>query len=421
MFLLLHSFVNIFAGGRSDVKVILFPIFVLCLFLSVLLFKKSKTTPVYLFVVPLSCLYLLGVLLHLVSITRYNLSLGTFFITGNNNEVSSSVIDHIHEAKVFGAGLVELGGNIVFNAMDAGGAYLGLFPKPVVFFGSLLLVIVGLSAVFLINRFYSTSSSTRVGRVLFIFWYGIVAFALVKSAIDGGFLSPLVPTVLLAIAFFLTIRKDLASKASMLSIIPILFCCLMSVIAPGLFSSIVLMQSLATFCLLAFLALCINKRSKMFILCFFILFLMTWWLASVRDRALYSYGATEIGVNEEYYVFNRQNGFVEKKISENNTTIRKIAKQKQANLSYGPISVPGKTCFSHGHPDTSYKTILTKKQFKTIITTDMSIAKVQEVFDGLWWRADVRITTAPCLPEPLSVFDAEMRRHGFDVYVMVEK
>lgn len=422
MFSVLHSFVNLFAGGRSNVKVILFMVFLLSLFLSVIFFKKIKSIRLCFFVVPLVSLYIIGGFLHLFLLKMYHFTLGTFFITGNNNELSSSVISHTHEAKVFVGSLLQLIGNSNLSTIDAGGAYLGIFPDTIVFLGALLLLFVIIMGTLLINQFYLGSSTTRVGRNLFICWYAIVVFSLIKGAIDGGILSLIVPVVLLSIAFFLYIRKRIAPVILYGAIGTGLVGCMLVVIYPAASWAIIVMQAVSTFFLLGLLSLCITKtHPRIFTIFFCTLFLMSWWLASVRDRSLYSYGAIELHSGDSYNIFDRVSGSVEKRISQKAETINSIVKKEQVNLSYGPISIPGRTCFSHGIPSISTRTILTKKSFESIEDADLSIVKIRERFDGTWWRTDILITTSSCLPEPLSMFDAEMRRHGFDFYVMVEQ
>ncbi len=422
MFSVLHSFVNLFAGGRSSVKGILFVFFVAALFFIVTYLKNIKPIGVRWFVLLLSCLYGFGLGMHIFLLKAYNISIGTFIITANNNEISSSIINHIHEAKVFIGGMLQWIKGGSFATFDAGSAYFGLFPQYLVVIGGLLLVGVVVTGTFLINRYYGESSPAILGRRLFVLWYGIVVFSLIKGAIDGGILSLLVPTVVLAIAFFLYLKKGANHKLLSSVVVAILFGCVASLVFPTASWVIVFTQCMATFCLLGFLALFITKtKPRMYGMYFIVLFLMSWWLASVRDRALHTYGSIEIERGQEYFIFNRAVGLVEKQSAEKTITVKALAKQYNENISYGPVTVPGTTCFTKGEYNKNKSTILTKQQFNSLYTQDISVVKTREFFDGVWWRSNIDIGTPPCLPEPLSVFDREMRKHGFDFYVMVEK
>ena len=191
---IIRSFIDIFAGGRSDVKIILFALYSLLLVSIYFIFKNRSTkTPKWKwFGISLLAMYIYGLFLYVFYALSNHLLLSDFFITGNNSEVSSSTIWHTHVAKGVMGQIIALFSKTNFTTMDNGGAYIGLIPSSVFLFGSLLFVIIILQAIVYFATSFKTFLIDKNNRqkIFIILGYIIISFSLIKRSIDGGMLNP---------------------------------------------------------------------------------------------------------------------------------------------------------------------------------------------------------------------------------------
>ena len=140
-----HSFVNLFAGGRSEIKTLLFFCYLLLLLGTYLLFKKSNVRvkwrlPLKWPIIVLCVGYLYGLVLHLWYSMSLSVSPMDFLITGRNGELSSTTLTHIHEPKGAIAQTLSLFGIGGLRTSDAGGAYIGEVPGWVLSLGTVAIV-----------------------------------------------------------------------------------------------------------------------------------------------------------------------------------------------------------------------------------------------------------------------------------------
>jgi hypothetical protein len=423
VFAILHSFVNLFAGGRSDSKTIIFPIYILAL-VFLIRFKKNIFTRISLWwgIISLAGLYLYGFVSHILLFHYYNLPLTSFTITGSNGEISSTTLSHTHEAKgVIGFILAKFD-IIQLQNTDAGGAYLHLISSWWFVVGAILLAASISFAAFYINKFSKYYSTENIWKnVFFIIWYAIVSFSLVKTAIDGGILTPSLLSIIASIYLFGYMQKQKDAR------IPLLIIFITSLIGfagvlvfPDWSGAIVLMQSLGTLLVLTTLSLGIFGAPKnIYILISVLLLLISWWMASSRDQEIFKYGQISIEKGEVYFSYDTQTHSIVKTISEHNILLKNIVKSEHKNLSYAPISVPGKTCSEGSLPQVVDVLIKTREPIQTIKSNYLDIFVKDQKYEKLWWDNDVSIVMKPCSPEALTVIDDTLKQHKFDFYVMV--
>lgn len=418
-----HSFVNLFAGGRSDSKTILF--FVYLLLLSLFLFYKkplfTKIKPQW-GVFSLGLFYLYGLVSHFFLSRLYSISPTAFSITGNNGELSSTTLTHIHEAKGALGYLLSKVGFTHFERLDAGGAFLGLFPLWWLFVGAALLIttlcfsFIGFKK---LSHIYEQKSIRY--KLLFLFGYAIVSFSLVKTALDGGILTPSILSIILAIVLFFRFHKQKDTRALLLCYFGLSLLVSFSVLyfsdwAGGL----ALMQASAVLMLLVFLILFLYKApKKIYLFSALLLFSLSWWLASVRDREIYHYGATNISIGDRYFSYNTHLHKLEDTTANSETTISALAKAAHKNLSYGPVAVPGKTCAEGGLLTVGKATFLTKEAFVPEKNDSIRFVVKERTETALGWENQVSIVMPACLPEPLTVIDDILRKQNVNFYVMV--
>ncbi len=423
LFFILHSFTNLFAGGRSDSKTVLFFAYLAALLLFVYLTKKIiRKIPTVYAVVSLALLYVYGLVSHIFLSHYYGTSLRSFVITGNNGEISSTTLSHIHEAKgVVGFILYKFGiGEL--QAIDAGGAYTHILAPWWFSIGAVLLVCSIVFVVLSIWNFSTQYTKESKGKnILFILWYAIVSFSLIKTAIDGGICSPVLLSIGISVYLFYFLQKQKDNRPVLLGIFAgsiVSFILVLSM--PDKSWDIVLMQAVATILLLTNISIFIfGAPKRIYIISAMALFLMSWWMASVRDQGIFKYGQTMIDQNSYYFFYDDQNNSIEKITLDTTASIKDIAALRGKNLSYAPISVPGKTCNENSVPGFADVLIKTNKPLESIETSFLFIKNKGQSFDGSWWQTKVTIMMSPCLPEPLTVIDGTLRAQGFDFYVMV--
>ncbi len=425
MFQVLHSFVNLFAGGRSDSKTILFLLYLLVLVVLVNLFKKDTFSrlSVRWGIVNVGFLYLYGLISHVMLFKYYNLPLNSFAITGNNKEISSTSLFSIHEVKgVIGFILSKFGiGQL--QTIDAGGVYTNLLSSWWFIVGAILIAISILFVIFYIYKFsqyYSTGN--RWKNILFIIWYAVISFSLVKTAIDGGVLTPSLLALLVSIYLFNYMRWQKDNRVPLLAIfITSIVGFIAVLIFPNWSGGIVLMQLLGTLLLLTTLTLGIFGAPKnIYIIISIVLLLVSWWLGSVRDREIFKYGSVTINKGESYFSYNTKGHMLEESISPSGTTISRVVKLQQKNLSYAPISVPGKTCSQNGIPQFIDVLIKTKVPMQAVKTPYLNIFVKDQIYNEPWWNNEVTIILQSCLPEILTVIDDILKEQGINFYVMVD-
>jgi hypothetical protein len=202
-----HAFVDIFAGGRSDIKVYLFPIFLLILAGIIFCVRKDYSSHSRIAVrIFWSCLvtgYIVGLALFIFFCTQYDLRFRDFLMTINGGEISSTQINHNHVLKgSFGLVLLSIGQKF-FENLDAGTAFVDLIPNWALIMGFILIVICVLSTIALFMSTIHSKTSQRQ-KIFYSLAYAIGFFSLLKSVPDGGIFSAVTLPVLAAVIFGLS-------------------------------------------------------------------------------------------------------------------------------------------------------------------------------------------------------------------------
>ena len=426
----LHSFVNIFAGGRSEIKTVIFILYLALLMVVHLLFRQTKPRSLKWrwFGLALAAMYIYGLALQIFYILSNNLSWTDYFITGNNQEISSSTIWHSHIAKAVIGQIFSLAGRTRLETMDAGSAYLGIIPCWVFLLGAVILIVLICQAIL----FFSTSfrsmlaGRTRRQQYFLILSYAIVSFSLIKTSIDGGLLtSSFVIGLFFIIALIARQRGKLAINYYYLAVL---------LGALLLFISLYLDHSgnnngllLAT--VAAQLILCVvilygseEQIDPWFLTIFLVLFVASWWVASARDRDIYSYSQISLSPGKEIYFYSENDREVETLKIEQTRSIAQIIQKLGRNISYLPVTVPGLTCMKNApYHKFSVDLISSSRILANSLLSShfMKIYNRDSVRHGKRWQTALTIFFHPCLPEGLSVIDGELKKNNIDNYLLV--
>ena len=378
----LHFFVNIFAGGRSSVKIILFFLFfavVAGIFFEKKNFLKLNGKKVNnLFWISIGILYSYSLFLYLYFFYRVALPLREYVLVMANGEISSSVWYHSHVMKgVVGIILHYFGVNTLEN-IDAGGAYLGFINNWFFIFGFIALCLALIST--FLYLFYLKSKiqdKTIHQKIILSVIYAIGLFSFLKTAIDGGiFHSDAIVSlaVILFTNYILSSSREIGRLLSKRRI-------LLFILALTAFSYIFILggfqyQVLTSYLYILLISGLILSYLKMYEAKYVLaLFLIFAFFASGLDRDIFSYERLLIKKDTPVYVFSYQppsgifkitkevvigKGVLYTVISERDSNVEELIENIRTIANLSPVSIPWQTCFPVGGKDSFSFNIHTK-------------------------------------------------------------
>ncbi len=209
----LHIFVNIFAGGRSEVKVYLFLVYfstILILFICRRLKLKagsftSEKVLQKVFFVSISVLFAMGVAAQVVLVNDLHTGLMDRVVVYNNNDVSATSMYHIHTMKGAMALLLTPFVQEQVVGVDIGNAFTGLYPN---YFFVFAIIILFAAIVSSLGLFWKKVRHTHQNKgVWFAVAYAIFAFSILKNTIDGGLFNIETIPALLSMYLLLSYEK----------------------------------------------------------------------------------------------------------------------------------------------------------------------------------------------------------------------
>ncbi|MCX6754389.1 MAG: hypothetical protein NTU81_00985 [Candidatus Nomurabacteria bacterium] len=426
-----HSFVNIFAGGRSEIKTLLFFLYLLLIISIYYIFKKNsiKNIKWIYFGLSLVAMYIYGFILHIYYIVNNNLNITDFVITGNNGEISSSVFSHTHIAKAFIGQIFSLFGKNQFHTTDAGSAYIGIFPNYLFLFGSLLLIILIIQSIYYFGSSYKKILDHKNNRqkIFLIIGYSLVSFSLIKTSIDGGLFNPsFILGIIFVYLFILREKGKLSTNyyyiASLIGII-LLFVSLYLDTTIYNKLSLGLASTVSLFLLYTFVLYASESKIRLqFLFSILMLFMLSWWQASPRDRDIHDYSSILIQSGQEVYFYNENKKEIELLKVDHTESIAQLSKQLNKNITYTPISSPGLNCMKNSKPSNISFTLVTYYPIsKNILTPSrfLEFKNNESIFVKSNWRTDFNAWINPCTPELLSVVDGELQKKNINTYMIV--
>lgn len=428
---ILHSFVNFFAGGRSEIKTILFFLYLTLLIFLFIFFREVyfKRIKWVWFITSLFLMYLYGFLLHLFYFLSNNLKITDFIITGNNGEISSSIFSHIHISKVVIGQVFSFFGKNQFQTLDAGGAYINIFPSWIILGGSFLLTILIFQALYYFISYYKIFliNKNKRQKIFLIIIYGILSFSLIKTSIDGGIFSPsfILGLIFIIILIFREKQKDKIINinfyyiAIYFGIILILFNLYFSPSVYYNFSvSITSLFLLYTF-ILYMSEEKINSKMIFFIL---ILFIAGWWQTGIRDRELNEYSKIPLNIGQKIYTYDQINKDVVVLKVENIESVGVFTRKLNKNLTYLPVAIPGITCMEKSKPENLYFTLVSDLKPPKDMLSHSNFLEIKNKNSILFknkWYTDVNVLIDPCTPEILSVIDGFLYKNNIKKYLII--
>jgi hypothetical protein len=424
LFNLTHSFVNIFAGGRSEIKTILFVLYLLFLFAAYLIFKKKnfKILEWKWFGLSLGIMYLYGLILHLVYTTANHISITNFFITGGNGDVSSSSLWHIHIAKATIGQILSYFGQANLQTTDAGAAYLGIFPDRIFLLGFFILSItIFQSILYFITSFKIFFKDKNKRQIIFlIITYGLLSFSLIKTSVDGGIFNRGFWLSIIFISFLVWQQNKKISDYFYygFSLLGLLLACLyfnLNNLGIAVDAALVLLYVLVIYGT--------KKKINYFSWSLFLgLFLITWWVYSVADLSIYNYSSVILPSGSQAYFYNESSNQVNILTIEQTETIDQLAKKLNKNVSYLPIFAPGVNCVSRMPKFYFSATLITKEPVKKDTLTPSKDIIIKNESSQIFyneWQTDLQVYLNPCLRETLTIVNGELIKNNINNYLLL--
>lgn len=429
IFDIFHSFVNIFAGGRSEIKTILFILYLLFLGAIYLDLKKYsfKTFRWIWFGLSLLAMYLYGLGLHIFHALSNKLPLTAFFVTGHNGEISCSSLQHTHIAKATIAQVASYFGKTKLQTTDAGGAYLGIAPDWLFLLGSILLVALILQAVLYFatsfKKLLDNKENDTRQKLFLILGYALISFSLIKTALDGGIFNRSFVIGLIFIAIFILKKrkKPLADYYYIVGpIIGVLFLSI-NFLSYGGHGTIAAPAALILLYTLVLYGS--EKKIKSWILLLlFLFFLAGWWAFSIGDREIRAYSTIVLPAGSQAYFYDENDEKVKILEIERTQSIGQTSRSLHKNVNYLPLAADGVNCAkSKPRPKLSVTLITTSPLAKDAFTgtEDIRIINGASSGGGKRWQTDLRVLLNPCLLETLTIINGELHKNKIDDYLLI--
>lgn len=437
---IVHFVINIFASGRSEIKVYLFLIYCISLFALYFLypyFKKPVRPHLILLYASLSFIFIVGIVLQIKLTSDLGVGITDSVIVYRNNELSTSALSHVHVMKGSMGIILSLFGNGVYRSLDGGTAYLGLFPSILYIAGvaALLLAIIGFFFLYLhtCNKFPERS------KLLYIFTFSIFSFSIVKNSIDGGLLNG--ETIPALIGLYLITRQ----KSKEQSFAPFLYLCMLAIVLPLLqlaeipgISVLTLPRFIAMTSLVVLLSYFnIFTKRNIFVSCIILLAsLYGIYRGTELNRVILMYADLELKAGTQVFVYTKENILhntlrkefaigelnVYEGVLDTKTTILDLAGLAKTPTNFYPVAVPELTCSLEeqnipGEFVVHLKKDLSDDQKADILNDTHTFFRVTKIVEQTntntsYFSYKIYISRNPCSTRLLELIEQFFIKHG---------
>lgn len=428
---IIHSFVNIFAGGKNDIRIVLFVVYFAFLIITYFFLRKNspKIFKWHWIGITLLVMYVYGLCLHIFYLLSNNLSLIDMIITGNNGEISTSTIWHTHIAKGTFGQIFSFLGKTQLQTMDAGGAYIGLIPSWIFLIGLILFVALVLQTIYyFIYSFKPLLSNKNVRQKIFLITgYAIASFALIKTSIDGGMFNYSFSISLIFLALFIFKIKggDIKPYYYIISLTGVIL------LFTGLYIDLLVygngldIEYAATLLVLYYLLLYggENEIHLKFFIPLLVLFTIGWFVASSRDRDIYAYSSKMLTQGQLIYTYNDKLKEVKTSRVTKPETVMDMSNSLGKNITYMPITAPGINCMEKAPQEEFSVTLISSKQItqnRFISSPYLQIKNENSTpHQNGKWKTELLVFTDSCLPDLLSAIDGMLQKNNITTYLLV--
>ncbi len=437
---ILHGIVNIFAGGRSNIKLYGFFVYTILLCaLAIIPAPKIKVKNKWLLTSVLAA-FGYGLLILIYFLKKLGFGLFNFIITFNNSELSTTIITHNHVMKGVLGLLSGSIGNAVQEKVDTGWAFVGLIPAPLLIIAGILAIA---ASVLLILKYIELVKQQQKWHVLFIILYAIVSFSLIKNIIDGGIFNKETPIAMVALLFIIIPWKGkVKSVLSQLSPFIIYLMLLLIIwvvklndttnLARSLFQSLIFAVIFMA-PLYIFLLKKVNRKGVLLTILALVMLYVPLALSVSSYLSLtkpISNQSAYLGVYND--IEDSQTKFIEQienlKFYEFTPTAPYSASQLllKNNLldNIGPITIPWNNCLPASGDEYVKFELASKEQLNTELKTSHRFGNIvkfepQGQINNLF-RYKVILVADPCAPRSLNLMEALLKERGAKTFFVLD-
>lgn len=417
----LHSFINLFADGYSNIKTILFFIYLPLLGGLYLIFKDKhlKTISWHYFGGSLLLMYLYGFALQIFYNISNNIPQLTQSVTSNNGDLSFSSIWHIHLLKAcIGVFFPYL------KNVDAGTSYLSFFPNYIFIIGAILLIIILIQTIFYFISSFKNLLTNKNNRqqIFLIIGYALLSFSLIKTSIDGGIFRP---TAIVSFFFLLLfIFKSKLPKYHYYISFVLGFILLIAFSFSRYGSDGMYIQSAALILLYNLVFYLTEETINLpTVFLFTASFFMSWYFEAYREIGVYTYSNRTASKNGYVYYYDDTDREIKKITPTSGQTLDDLAKLLDKNINYLPFSIPGVTCTNNVLKRDKILTLIsqtpiTKNTFAHSSYLNIESENSIKVRDK--WETKLKVTEVSCLPERSEALNGELMQSNIVSYIYYE-
>jgi hypothetical protein len=442
-FIFIHSLVNIFAGGRNEIKTFLFLAYAILLtLLTKIKFKKQiiKLKDKLIFIIPVIAGFLINVLSYIIFVKQNGLSLISWHVVFSGMEESSTSLLHNHVLKGGIGYIFQLLGINYFENMDAGTVFINTMPK-LIFIGEIILVsfLIFWAISFFIKKIQTVNDKIKP---LFIIFYAIITFSIIKNIVDGGLFNN---ETFVSLAFLIGLLFNKKRWVKYLKIfvliaypLAILVFYLLGFFNVAGNTTGVLVNNLIIFVVYAsflftFEYYFTKPLNRQGILLLILTSLMVFFVA-YNDLTIIGYRLTTITDNDpaivgvyrditdpEYTKVSTIGRLKFYQISPGKEiNVNEILKKYDLKDNFFPLSFPYRNCFPNGPRNTFIYEITVKKPIDPDQWQNNDVIIKSELINSVGdnYRYNITMYVSPCLPRVINIIEQVWQSRGFDLFII---
>ncbi len=412
----LHALVNVFAPGRSNSKIYLLSICLVCFGLFFIYrknkpqqYEKAEKT----FFLSLMAGLLLGLVIFIFFFVQHHIPINDFVVIFNQQEISSTKLIHNHFLKGSIGLIMQNFSNGQFENMDAGLPFLNLIPNILIWLG-LVLIMLSLGSVIIMIK-TEKKDRRKWQNILYILAFTILTFSLIKNVPDGGiFSAETLPLLFIALIFIShkakESKKRLAGSVFFLYLVTAV--CLISFnFFPTIIDFIHYLKSGFTAAWTLGIMFYLSEKSTLkridyLLIILTLLILSKPIIVELRELKDYTQKSAKDGIVALYHP-PHQNLEMIGKINQLNfykidlpISIKDIANNEKLLDSIYPVAVPWLTCQPNSNLDIYNFTVQAERKNETF-TSKFLIGEINQQNDTY----SVTIKIKPCLPRHLNIIN----------------
>lgn len=444
----LHSLINIFAGGRTSYKALLFLIYFLFLIVALkLTITKKKVSLKLSLKWWMISIFAIAYFVNLFSIyffyQTYHLQISDSIVIFNELEISSTSLLHNHILKGVTGLLFQLFNVRGIENIDGGMVFLSFTSHVILLIGLILLIILLVSTVLFYLRFIRTLEFSK-SKLIYTLIYTILSFSLIKNFIDGG---PLNYEMIVSFAFLPMLVFNSSRLSKYFSVVIVVLYLLANLLffrlhlfssyvtsEQGLFTNVWVTSSYTFLLIALFYHVSIRKWDRKGImltilalcLCFYPIFMdlsiLAYRAKTIDNQNHAILGTYETILNKDYQYLSSLDKLHFYEISPSNPiTAGEVINTFHLLDNLYPLSFPWQNCLPSGLWDQYSFELISEDSLETpnIHSEIVNFDEFKKIEEGKWNKYQVKLSIKPCYPRLMNIIDESVQKTGIHQFMIV--